>query len=79
MFNLNEAPAPLIKPDTIKFVLARPPTPPNMEGAVKTSTKNQFFKSNAEQLQENLKNSGLAAQIEDYAVRNSQLTMTPHM
>lgn len=65
MFNLNEAPAPLLKPDTIKFVLARPPTPPNMEGPVKPTTKNQFFRSNAEQLQENLKNSGLAGQIED--------------
>jgi len=61
MFNLNEPPAPLLKPDTIKFVLARPPTPPNMEGTLKPTTKNQFFKFNAEQLQENLKNSSLGA------------------
>ena len=65
MFNLNEAPAPLLKPDTIKFVLARPPTPPNMEGLVRPTTKNQFYKFNAEQLHENLKNSGLAGQIEE--------------
>ena len=79
MVNLNEAPAPLLKPDTIKFVLARQPTPPNIEGAVKLSTKNQFYKNNTELIQENLKNSGLAAQIDDQAVRNSHLTMTSHM
>jgi hypothetical protein len=65
MVNLNEAPTPLLKPDTIKFVLARPPTPPNMEAPVRPTTNNQLFKFNAELLQENLINSGLAGQIEE--------------